>query len=83
MGQPASKRIFVNFLVKLLLILVVIGGGAALLYYNKTNTTYFRQTQKQVADLLELDGVLQKTSYAYLNLANGDTSQLDSLKKIY
>ena len=81
MGQPASRRIFIDFVVKLLLILAVIGGGVALLYYNKDNTVYFKQTQGQVAGLLELNGALQKTSHAYLNFADGDTTQLDSLKK--
>ncbi|WAC40654.1 response regulator [Pedobacter sp. SL55] len=81
MGQPASKRIFINFVVKLLLIFAVIGGGVALLYYNKDNTVYFRQTQRQVAGLIELNGALQKASHAYLNFADGDTTQLDSLKK--
>lgn len=81
MGQPASRRIFIDFVVKLLLIFAVIGGGVALLYYNKENTVYFRQTQRQVAGLLELNSALQKTSNAYLNFANGDTTQLDSLKK--
>ncbi|MNJ93149.1 Sensory/regulatory protein RpfC [compost metagenome] len=80
MSLPASKQIFINFIVKLLLILAIIGGGAALLFYNKDNTIYFKQKQQRVVDLIELNDALQKTVHAYLGVANADTTQLDSLK---
>lgn len=66
-------------MVKLLLIVALIGGGAALVIYNYDNTNYFKQKQERVASLIELGNTLQKTSYAYLNFINADTSQKDSL----
>lgn len=80
MSLPASKQIFINFIVKLLLILAIIGGGAALLLYNKDNTSYFRQKQQRVANLIELNDVLQKTGHAYLGFVKDASSQQDSLK---
>lgn len=80
MDLPASKKIFLNFIVKLMLILALIGAGAALLFYNNDNTNYIKQKQQRVTSLIELDEVLQKASYAYLNFANADTNREDSLK---
>ncbi|SOD14969.1 response regulator [Pedobacter xixiisoli] len=80
MSIPASKQIFINFIVKLLLILAIIGGGAALLIYNKDNTDYFKQKQQHVANLIELNDVLQKTGHAYLGFIKADTNLRDSLK---
>ena len=80
MNLPETKRLYVNFMVKLLLILAIIIGGVALVIYNKENTSYFEQKRKRVTDLVFLDNVLQKTSYSYLNFIGGDSAQLDSLK---
>lgn len=80
MNLPETKRLYVNFMVKLLLILAIIIGGVALVIYNKENTSYLEQKRKRVTDLVFLDNVLQKTSYSYLNFIGGDSAQLDSLK---
>ena len=79
MSLPASKKLFVNFMVKLLLILVIIGGGISLFSYNKENTAYFKQKQHIVDQLVSLSGVLQSANYSYVNLLNADSAQADSL----
>lgn len=79
MSLPASKKLFVNFMVKLLLILAIIGGGISLFSYNKENTAYFKQKQHIVDQLVSLSGVLQSANYAYVNLLDADSAQADSL----
>ena len=77
-STSASKQLFINFMVKLLLILAIVVGGVALLLYNNDNTTYFKQKQQRVADLIELNDLLQQANFAYLNL-NTQATQADSL----
>jgi len=79
MSLPASKKLFVNFMVKLLLILALIGGGISLFSYNKENTGYFKQKQHLVDQLVSLSNVLQSANYAYVNLLGADSAQADSL----
>lgn len=79
MSLPASKKLFVNFMVKLLLILAIIGGGISLFSYNKENTAYFKHKQHLVDQLVSLSNVLQSANYAYINLLGADSAQADSL----
>lgn len=79
MSLPASKKLFVNFMVKLLLILAIIGGGISLFSYNKENTAYFKQKQQTVDQLVLLSNLLQNANYAYVNLLDADSSQADTL----
>lgn len=77
-SSSTSKQLFVNFMVKLLLILAIIVGGIALVLYNNENTSYFKQKQQRVTDLIELNDLLQQANYAYVNI-NEDAAQADSL----
>ncbi len=79
MSLPASKKLFVNFMVKLLLILAIIGGSIVLFFYNKENISYFKHKQERITNLIELNDVLQNVNYAYVAFVDGDSSQTDSL----
>lgn len=83
MALTAHSNLFVNFIVKLLLIAAIITGGAVLLISNKENTTYFKEKQRRVADLIEINGALQKINYNYTYyLNNASAEQLDTLKEL-
>jgi len=81
MSLPISKKNIVGFVIKQLLVLGIISAGVALLFYNKENVSYIKQKQQRVTGLIELNDILQKSSYAYLNLINADSVQIANLKE--
>lgn len=81
MAPTASRKLFINFIVKLFLICGIIIGGVVLLFFNKENTLQVAQKQQRVSALLNLNNSLQKLNFSYQAYAASSTSQaLDSLK---
>lgn len=82
MSAFVTKKLLVNFIIRLLLILIIVGCGIILLFSNKDNSVYLGQKRERVAHLIEVEEAMQKVSYAYLSYLNNPVpEQLDTLKK--
>lgn len=79
-SPSASKKIFLNFIIKLLLILVIIISGITLIFSHKDSNSYQQLRIDRIARLNELGNSLQRANHFYQQYINGpSTAQLDSL----